>query len=712
MPGINSLFNLGNGALFASQSAIQVTGDNLANVNTKGYSRRNVRLEENISINWKPGQIGTGVRAAEVYRNFDQFIENSYNDKASQRERWDTLYQSLGSVESLFNESRGYGINSSLTTFFNNWQDLSQRADNPDSRQQLLKNSKNLVSSINNLQTDLNRYQEQVEDYIKQDVDTANDLMTRIADINNQINVEQVDGQNNPNALYDERARLVRDLSAIMDTQTIDNGKGNMTIITKSGQTLVEGGKHYSLSYDGPRSQNNLTPNSDFDGKAYFDGSSDFEYTLEVVDSGKAVGSGAGAAQFRVSLDGGNTWLKDTDGNTRTFYARGSDKAIQVDDLKIWFGTNDDSGATPVNDFSKGDKFTIVPKSALYWVQNTSTRENITPEASFTGQDNNRRLTGGTLAGNFSFRDQHVGKYKARMDALANELIWQTNRIHSQGSGLQAHKSMAGTYSVTSDDTALGSGSSGLAFADKLESGSAMMYFYNSTTGELASSASFGPLDFSGIVPPGLTNFDPNQHSMNDVASAINNTFGTYVNATVLNHKLQLNAKDGYEFQMGTDTAGLYAGLGLNTYFAGSSASDMALNPKIGEDVGYINAGHVNGAGEANAGDNVSALKIKEMSQAKVRIGTSFDGATNQTIIEYYDSTVSTVGADTATAKFNFNFQNTLASDLNQKQQEISGVNMDEEMSNLIKFQHSYTAAAKLITTADQMLQTILGLKN
>lgn len=95
MPGVNSLLNLGKGALFASQSAISVTGDNISNVNTEGYSRRKVRLEEGISINYNPGQIGTGVRAAEIYRNFDQFVENSYNDKATKRERWDTLYNTL-----------------------------------------------------------------------------------------------------------------------------------------------------------------------------------------------------------------------------------------------------------------------------------------------------------------------------------------------------------------------------------------------------------------------------------------------------------------------------------------------------------------------------------------------------------------------------------------------------------------------------------------
>ncbi len=711
MPGVNSLLNLGSGALFASQSAIQVTGDNISNVNTKGYSRRNVRLEESTSINWKPGQIGTGVRAAEVYRNFDQFVENSYNDKATMRERWDSLYNTLSSVESLFNESKGYGINSSLTTFFNDWQDLSQRPNDAASRQQLLNDTRNMVNSLHSMQNDLVRYQQQVEDYIKQDVGSANDIMSRIAEINQQINVEQIEGQNNPNALYDERATLIRDLSKIMDTKVIDNGRGNMTITTAAGQTLVDGNKHFELSYDGPQSQNNLKPESVFDGKAYFDGSSEFEYTVEVATPG-TVTSGAGAAQFRVSLDGGTTWLKNDDGSTKLFSARPEDGAIQVEDLKIWFGSPTDSGAAPTQAFTTGDKFVITPKSALYWVQNTSTKENITPQINFAGQDNTRRLTGGSLTGYFSFRDNNVGRYKERMDAMTKELIWQTNRIHSQGAGLKAHTSMEGTYAVNSDSTALGSGSSGLPFADRLESGNSMMYFYDSTTGNLASSASFGPIDFSSITPPGIENFDPEQHSMNDVVSAINDSFGTYVNASVVNHKLQITAQEGYEYQMGTDTSGLYAALGLNTYFSGSEAIDIEINGKANSDVDFINAGHVNGAGEANSGDNTSALAMKEMGQTDISITTAFDGTTTQTIIEYYDSTVAVVGADTGTAKFNYNFQNTLASDLDEKQQQVSGVNIDEEMSNLIKFQHSYTAAAKLITTADQMLQTLLGLKN
>ena len=71
-----------------------------------------------------------------------------------------------------------------------------------------------------------------------------------------------------------------------------------------------------------------------------------------------------------------------------------------------------------------------------------------------------------------------------------------------------------------------------------------------------------------------------------------------------------------------------------------------------------------------------------------------------------------TAGSDTYNAEFNFVYNKALADDLDARQQEVSGVNLDEEMSNLIKYQHSYTAAAKLISTADQMIQTLLTLKS
>jgi flagellar hook-associated protein 1 len=125
-----------------------------------------------------------------------------------------------------------------------------------------------------------------------------------------------------------------------------------------------------------------------------------------------------------------------------------------------------------------------------------------------------------------------------------------------------------------------------------------------------------------------------------------------------------------------------------------------------------INTGHINGAGEMNAGDNTTAAAIAALQNKAVSTRTVIEGTTRQTLGEYYSTLVAKAGSDTQAAKFNFEYQQALANDLRARQESVSGVNLDEEMTNLIKFQHAYTAAAKLITTAESMMQVLLGLKN
>jgi flagellar hook-associated protein 1 FlgK len=200
-------------------------------------------------------------------------------------------------------------------------------------------------------------------------------------------------------------------------------------------------------------------------------------------------------------------------------------------------------------------------------------------------------------------------------------------------------------------------------------------------------------------------------HSLQSVADAMNSTFGTYVTATVVNNKLQITGDPGYSFSFGTDTTGLLAGLGLNTFFSGSSASSLELTEQVALNASLVCAGHVNGGGESNTGDNSVAVDIAGLQTKKVTFYTFFEGTTSQALPDYYNSLLANVGADVDKTSFNLSYHKALAADLDSRQNEVSGVSLDEEMSNLIKFQHSYQAAAKLIMTADQMMQTLLGLK-
>jgi flagellar hook-associated protein 1 FlgK len=706
MAGINTLLDIGNKSLFASQTAIQVTGQNIANVNTEGYHRRTLRLEEAMAINYRPGQLGTGVNATEVIRHFDRFVENTYNDKSSEMQRWQNQFKNLQGVESLFNESSSGGLSATLAKFFSDWQGLANDYQSSASRQTLVDDTQNLLAIMRQADNQMEALQRQANEYIQQDVDEVNRIIENIASLNKQINTQDIPGQNNVNELYDKRDMLVRDLAEKIDVTVIDKGTGDMTVLTKAGHTLVDGSETYEIKYESPKTVRSLTNSSSFDGSINFEGSDDYEYYFEVAQSG-VVSNASPSAMLRVSLDGGRTFLKDDDGKDLLVPARPESSKVKVRGLTIWFGQQGDSSATPLNQMEKGDKFVVVPKSGIYWYEDTNTAENITPQICMDGTDNNRRVVGGSLAGYFNFRDDAVGRYKEKFDTLAQTIIWEVNRIHSTGAGLSNFSQVEGTYAVKNDNAALASGAAGLPFGDRLSSGSSMIYVYDSASGELASSAT---LDFDPTTP-GQQNFDPDQHNLNDVMTAINTTFSGSLTATIVNHKIKIESADGKEFAFGPDTSGVYAALGLNTFFDGDSASSIAVNNQVGSDLDHINTGHVNGAGEVNHGDNSTAFKVGQLQDKKVDITTVHTGTMKETISGFYNTIVASVGADTAASEFNAQYQHALAQDLDRRQQEVGGVNLDQEMSDLIKFQHSYTAAAKLISTADQMLQTLLGLK-
>ncbi|WP_285907046.1 flagellar hook-associated protein FlgK [Pseudodesulfovibrio pelocollis] len=701
--GANSILDMGRWALFASQVQLQVTGQNISNVNTVGYSRQSVTLQEGPYIDYSPGQLGTGVKAKEVVRHFDEMVESMYLGQSTMRDKWGTLWEQLKGVENLLNESSGTGVSNTLSQFFNSWNEVSQRPDNYGARQSVINDAATLISTLRQVDTDLSLMQQRINTTVTAQVKQANTLMVEISELNKEIQVHHIEGSNNANSLFDERARKVRELAGLMDITTIDNGGGKFTVLTKAGHTLVDGASHFSLEFLAPQKNSDLRLNSTFAGDIYFDGNDDFEYTIEFVNGGPATSDGS-AAQFRVSLDGGVTWVSDDSGKERHFYAREYESRVNVEGLQIWFGSANSAQGDPTGQFVAGDRFTISPHQGLYWVENTSSKMEITPQIHFNGEENTTRLTGGSLAALLSFRDNYVGKYREKLENLTETLIWETNRRHSQGAGLQAFSVVDGTYGVTSTTKALGSDSTGLVFGDKLQAGSAFIYVYNESTGLLASSAS---LDFGG----GAT-FDPKIHSLTDVMNAVNTSFAGSINASIVNNKLRLEAEEGCTFAFGNDSAGLMAALGINTFFKGSSPMDFQVNEKISGDLDYLATGHVNGAGEMNVGDNTTALAMYALREVQVAISSVVEGTTNTTLLSYYNGLVGNVGSDTNRAKFNQNFYNTLATDLNERQQQVSGVNLDEEMSNLIRYQASYTAAARLITTADQMLQTILSLKS
>ncbi|WP_028577031.1 flagellar hook-associated protein FlgK [Desulfomicrobium escambiense] len=695
MAGIGSMLEIGKKSLFANQAAIEVVGNNISNANTPGYSRQAVRLEDGMYISSSPGQLGTGVNAVEVVRYFDEFIEAQYLDKSSDEARWQTLYENLKNVEMVLNESSTDGVNSALAAFWADWQTLASNPEDTSARSALLGHAANLVSAVQSVQGDLQRLQDGADDVISAEVTAINKLLTGIAELNRQITVTEETGKNNANGLRDERTQLVRQLAEKMDINVIDNGLGNLTITTTAGHTLVDGSNSFRLAFEAPQTIANLKSGSSFKGSIAYDGESATEYTVKIVSQ---VGS---VVKYEVYIDGGKTLLKDESGNSE--FTASKDGILMPDGrgvLKFDIGTG--------TSLQAGDTFQVLPNKSLFWYETSSSKVNITPQVQSNGLDNDRRLTGGSLAGYFQFRDAGIGGYLEKLDAFAESLSWEVNRLHSQGTGMERFENVIGSFGVGSTSAALGS-AAGLVFGDKLAAGNLVISVYNEQTGQIVQSS---PLDFDfDATNLEVKNFSTT-NSLQDVVNAVNAAFpsGT-VTADIIDGHLQIKAKDGYDFAFGSDSTGLLAALGINTFFEGANAGDLAINSTILGNIAYINTGHVNGAGEMNEGDNTTAKAIAALQSASVSTRTQSEGTTQQTLGEYYSTIVAKAGSDTQSAKFNYEYNEALATDLLSRQESVSGVNLDEEMTNLIKFQHAYTAAAKLITTAESMLQVLLGLK-
>lgn len=138
----------------------------------------------------------------------------------------------------------------------------------------------------------------------------------------------------------------------------------------------------------------------------------------------------------------------------------------------------------------------------------------------------------------------------------------------------------------------------------------------------------------------------------------------------------------------------------------------MAINSVVANDTNRVCVGHVGTDGTTASGDNTTAKSIAALEDKSVDFYVTGSVTASQTLGGYYSALVGQVGSDTSAASYQVSYQTALASQLEDQKLSVSGVSLDEELTNLIKFQHAYQAAAKLISTADSLFETVLGLKN
>lgn len=237
---MSSLGGIMQGALTglqASQLGLSVTSNNVSNSQTPGYSR------ERLDLAASPEQ---GVEVVGIEAMRDQLTTARLNQETSSMSAQNSLQQSLQHIQSSFNDTAGTGMLSSLTGFFNSFQTLSTGPESSTNREAVKQAALSLINAFNTQASNLQDQAQGANQAVASDVNTINSLTAQIASLTAQIQQNRTAGDSQ-NALIDQRAQLVQQLSQTIDVREIQSGS-TYELTTGVGTALVLNGQAQALN--------------------------------------------------------------------------------------------------------------------------------------------------------------------------------------------------------------------------------------------------------------------------------------------------------------------------------------------------------------------------------------------------------------------------------------------------------------------------------
>jgi flagellar hook-associated protein 1 FlgK len=233
--GLSSSLNIGATALGASQLAIQVTGNNLANAATPGYSRQLASLASLRPDNYGNISVGTGVKVADVRRQVDDALQQRLWKAISDQASADQSNGSLGQIESMLDELGDRSLSNQLNTFFGAW---SERANLTDSSAVVVQQGQALADFIRKMRSDIVKQGDNGDQQLGAMVDKSNDLLKQIAGLNQQISDFEAGGAE-ASTLRDQRDQLVTQLSQYMEVTSVEQKNGSVDVLVGSTPVVM-----------------------------------------------------------------------------------------------------------------------------------------------------------------------------------------------------------------------------------------------------------------------------------------------------------------------------------------------------------------------------------------------------------------------------------------------------------------------------------------
>lgn len=241
--------------MFTQQGALQTTGHNIANASTPGYTRQRVNFTQTepypgagLNMPQLPGQVGTGVEAGSVQRVRESFLDVQYRGENNKLGYWEARAESYTKMEEIMNEPSDSGLSQTMDMFWQSLQDLAVNPSNPGARSVVRQRAIAVTETFNYLSSSLNGIRADLKNEISVSEKEINSLSEQINNINKQIAGVEPHGML-PNDLYDERDRLIDQLSSLVNIKvdytksggrpsTLAEGTVNITLVNDQGGSL------------------------------------------------------------------------------------------------------------------------------------------------------------------------------------------------------------------------------------------------------------------------------------------------------------------------------------------------------------------------------------------------------------------------------------------------------------------------------------------
>ena len=240
--------------MYSNQKALEVTGHNISNLSTAGYTRQQAILatanSQYIVNNW----VEMGAKVQEIRQIRNAFLDSIYRRESNALGYWEARYNSVKDLEAILGEPMLDGFQNTLNEFWNSWQELAKSPESLTVRALVRQRAEALVYHMNHMGYQINKLQEDINTEIIKRIDEVNSITKQIYELNLLIAKAENAG-NRANDYSDQRNNLVDQLSRLIQVETREHPNGQMdvlvgaTLVSKASQTNIVASQNASLSH-------------------------------------------------------------------------------------------------------------------------------------------------------------------------------------------------------------------------------------------------------------------------------------------------------------------------------------------------------------------------------------------------------------------------------------------------------------------------------